>query len=348
MTLVHSKKVLVPLIGLLDKSNKVRNKRPTPHEESTRFPKIPWDLRTIIIIFPPDSPFKYLNLNVLLGLTGVPFDQIEKWAGAGPKDAFDLQFALEGRNRFAAYKKYHSIRKELTYKENAVYFKLGRRLFFQGMWPEYRIIYRQPEANLEISMELNSWPQIQWWAYFPGLYWHYTSFCDCHLEWKWHGDSGSMDVIALHDHGWGKTLLPIRTPLKVFRYEVLRLSDGAFGISLWTEGPFGIKLKTVGLLRWDHQPVIFMKRYDCRVLDWEIYENYAGQPCRVPRRWIGRQTGVCGEFQYEAERNSEPRAVLGEGFLYGVNFSGQLSGQGIRSGKTEGQGYVEQLGRFLP
>jgi len=337
----------MPLITFFDQSKKVQNRRPIPVEETTRFPQVPWDLRTIIIVFPPDAPFQYLNLNALLGMTGVPFDRMEDWKGKKPGDAFDLQFALEGTNRFVTYNKYHSIANELAYKQNDVYFKLGRQLLFQGKWPDYHIIYRQPDADFEISIRLNSLSRIHWWAYFPGLYWHYTSFCDSRLSWKWRSDSGSMDAPALHDHGWGKNILPIRVPLRVFRYEVLHLPDKAIGISLWTEGPLKMKLKTAGLLRWRDEPMVSMKRYDCQILEWDVYPNYSGQPCRVPRRWVGRQQGPFGEFQYEGERTSEPRAVLGEGFLYGFNFSGELSGPGLPAGTTEGQGYVEQLGRFL-
>ena len=238
MTLLDIKRALVPLVNLFDQSNTAPNKKPAPHEENTRFPQIPWDLRTIIIVFPPEAPFQYLNLNTTLGLTGVPFDQTENWQGQKPGDAFDLQFALEGENRFAVYKRYHSIFKELAYKQNDVYFKLGERLLFQGRWPEYTIIYHQPEADLDMSIGLRSLPHIHWWAYFPGLYWHYTSFCDCRLEWKWHGKSGRMEARALHDHGWGRNLLPVRVPLRVFRYEVLCLPDDGTGISLWTEGPW--------------------------------------------------------------------------------------------------------------
>ena len=50
-----------------------------------------------------------------------------------------------------------------------------------------------------------------------------------------------------------------------------------------------MKLKTVGLLRWPDRPMMVMKRYDCQILESDIYPNYSGQACRVPRRWIGRQ-----------------------------------------------------------
>jgi len=88
-------------------------------------------------------------------------------------------------------------------------------------------------------MELNSLPEFHWWAYFQRLYPHYTSFCDCHFEWEWNGAGGTMDIPALHDHGWGRNMLPLRLPLNVFRHEVLRLPEGDFVVSLWTEGPDG-------------------------------------------------------------------------------------------------------------
>lgn len=339
------RRILIPIIDLLDRSAAAPHDQPSLREEGTRFPEFPWDLRTIIIVFPPEAPFLFLNLNVLLGITGLPFDQIEQWNGSDPKDAFDLQFCLEGRSRYATYKQYHSVARELCYRPDDVYFQLGDRLHFEGRWPKYRIRYSQPENNLDLSIELDSWEGFHWWAYAPGIYCHYTSFAHCRMEWQWNGEKGTTALPALHDHGWGKNLLPLRVPLKVFRYEVLLLPEGGFAISLWSEGPFGMELKNVGLLRWSPYQSRFMERYECQVLEWDQFDNYAGQPCRVPRRWLGRLRSNGDEFSYEARRKTEPRPVLGEGFLYGFDYQGQWSGS--PNEKIEGEGYVEQLGRFL-
>jgi len=64
----------------------------------------------------------------------------------------------------------------------------------------------------------------------------------------------------------------------------------------------------------------------------------------VPTHRCGTRQGEAGEFRYEAVRSSEPRTVLGEGFLYAFDYQGQWSGRS--EGKMEGEGYVEQLGRF--
>jgi len=343
----YLRKALDPVITYLDRAATAPNEQPTSTEECTRFPEFPWDLRTIITVFPPESPFRYLNLNILLGMTGVPFDQHEKWTGPDPMDAFDLQFCLEGKDKHATYKQYHSVSKELSYRAGDLYFELGERLHFEGLWPNYNIRYSQPECDLELSMELNAWSGFHWWAFSPTMYCHYTTFCDCRFQWRWGSDEGSIDIPTLHDHGWGKNMLPLRFPLKVFRYEVMRLPDDAFALSLWSEGPGGMELKNIGVLRKDNEPIQFMKRYDCQVLEWEVFDNYAGRPCRVPKRWLGEQRGDNGGFVYEAVRNSEPRPILGEGFLYGFDYEGELSGVGSNPKQVKGGGYVEQLGRFI-
>jgi hypothetical protein len=340
------RRALVPILNLLDRSRTLPSDRPASNEECTRFPDFPWDLRTVIVVFPPDAPFRFLNLNLTLGLTGVPLDRVKAWSGTDPKDAFDLQFCLEAEQGSASYNRYHSLAQELDYRSGEVYLRLGERLHVEGRWPEYQIQYSQPEAGLELSVELVSWPGFHWWARAPRIYCHYTSFCDCRLEWRWGGEQGSLELPALHDHGWGGNLLPLRIPLRVFRYEVLRLPEGDFAISLWTEGPGGMEFRKLGLLRWGKRPALLMKRYHCQVLDWEEFENYAGQSCRVPRRWVGTQLGDSGEFRYEALRVSEPRAVFGEGFLYGFDYQGRFAGAGAPSEQVEGRGYVEQLGRF--
>jgi hypothetical protein len=99
-------------------------------------------------------------------------------------------------------------------------------------------------------------------------------------------------------------------------------------------------------LRRDEQRQQVMPRYECNVLEWESFENYAGHPRRVPRRWLGHQWGPAGHFTYEAQRRSEPRPVFGDGFLCGFDYSGQLSG--TTEENVEGEGYVEQLGNVPP
>jgi hypothetical protein len=337
-------RALEPLIGLLDRSSTEPNGQPGRDQDRTRFPEFPWDLRTLIILFPEDSPFRFLNLNATLGLTGISFDQADKWVGLDPKDAFDLQFCLEGKDSLATYKSYHSISRDLSYRTDAVFFKLGERLLFEGRWPEYHIRYAQSEADLELSMRLDSWPGFHWWAYSPRIYCHYTSFCDCRLEWRWKEARGSLLAAALHDHGWGRNMLPLRTLLKVFRYEALRLPGGDFALSLWTEGPAKLKLKNLGLIRRGREPALFMRHYECRVLDWEVFDNYGGRPIRVPRRWVGTQRAEAAEFVYEAERATKPMPIFGEGFLYGFDYRGRMTGARMPSGEVEGSGYAEHLG----
>jgi hypothetical protein len=337
-------RALAPVIRLLDRSATEPNAQPSFNQERTRFPEFPWDLRTLIMLFPPDAPFRFLNLNVALGLTGIPFDRMKNWIGSDPKEAFDLQFCLESEDGAATYKKYHRVSEDLIYKTDAVSFKLGERLLFEGRWPEYRIQYRQPEADLELSLQLDSLPGFHWWAFSPHIYCHYTSFCDCRLDWHWKAAGGSLSVPALHDHGWGRNLLPLQTPLRVFRYEVLRLPDGDFALSLWTETVGGLKLKNAGLIRHGKEAPLFMKHYECEVLAWEVFDNYAGRPINVPQRWVGVQRGEAVEFIYEAERTSEPRDIFGEGFLYGFKYQGQMTGARVPSEKVDGSGYVEHLG----
>ena len=344
------RRALTPILGLLDRSSKAACQRPEPAEDGTRFPEFAWDLRTIILLLPPEVPLRFLNLNLLLGLTGVPFDRIGRLGDLDLEDAFDLQFCLEGRARHATYKRYHSISRELSYCPEAVDFRLGDRLRFEGAWPTYRIQYRQPEADLWLSMKLDSWQDFHWWAKAPRLYCHYTSFADCRVEWQWGSESGVLDVPVLHDHGWGRNLLPFRVPLAVFRYEVLRIpstpgQQGGFAVSLWTEGPCGMTLKQSGLLRRDRERRRVANRYECRVLEWDVFGNYAGTACRVPRRWLGRLFGSGVNLEYEAQRSTEPRAVLGNGFLCGFDYQGVSRGD--TTDKLEGEGYAEQMGLLL-
>jgi hypothetical protein len=341
---------LLPIIGLLDRSSKAPCDRPDVAHEGTRFPAFPWDLRTIILLFPPEAPLRFANLNLLLGLTGVSFDRPEQLGDLDPKDVFDLQFCLEGRKRCASYKRYHSIGDELSYRPGSVDFRFGERLHFEGSWPAYRIRYRQPEEQLSLALHFDSAADLHWWVKAPRIYCHYTSFGTCRTEWQWGPEGGSLEVPALHDHGWGRNLLPVRVPLEVFRYEVLRVPSGSeradgLALSLWTEGPFKMKLKQCGVLRRDLERSQIATRYECEVLEWETFGNHAGAACRVPRRWLGRQEGGGTAFEYEAQRSTEPRAVLGNGFLCGFDYRGRW--RTAAEEELEGTGYAEQLGLLL-
>jgi hypothetical protein len=342
------RRAFLPILGLLDRSRKAAHQRPDPADDGTRFPEFPWDLRTLILLFPPEAPFRFMNLNLLLGATGTPFDRPERLGPLDAGDAFDLQFCLEGRKRCATYKRYHSIARELSHRPAAVELLLGERLRFEGSWPTYRVRYRQPEAGLSLTLHLDCWEDLQWWAHAPRLYCHYTSFGSCRMDWQWESESGAVEVPALHDHGWGRNLLPLRVPLRTFDYEVLQLPSAAeigegLAISLATEGPFGIELKKSGALRWGRRHLQVMDRYERRVLEWETFENHAGTPCRVPRRWLGRLSGSGTRFEYEAQRGTEPRAVLGDGFLFGFDYRGVLG----QERAVEGTGYAEQMGSVL-
>jgi len=335
-------RALKPLTAVVDRAGKAPHERPDHFQETTRYPDFPWDLRTVIIVFPEDSPFHYLNLNILLGPTGVPFDRPESLKDLSPNDAFDLQFCLQAKDRHVARKKYYSISRDLKYEKDRVFFKLGERLLFEGEWPDYKIKYNQPENNLSIDMEISSQPDFQWWAYARGIYCHYTGFGDAKIDWEWKHRAGSINVPALHDHGWGKNLLPIRLPVKVFRYEVLELPDGGYAISLWTEAPLGFELKNAGVIRLRNQPNIFMKNYQCRILEYDVFENCTKRNCRVPNRWIGKQKDINNEFVYEAVRTTEPMPIIGDGFMYGFEYQGTMK---IAQEKAvKGKGYVEQLG----
>jgi hypothetical protein len=62
----------------------------------------------------------------------------------------------------------------------------------------------------------------------------------------------------------------------------------------------------------------------------------------VPRRWLGRLVASGTELEYEAQRATEPRAVLGNGFLYAFDY--RAVWRGSVADELEGEGYAEQMG----
>lgn len=342
MALFSPGDALQPFIRLIECSGNERSGRLSADQDGTRFPRFPWDLRTVIIVLPPGSPFKYLNINTTLGLTGVPFDQVKNTGGLRPDDCFDLQLCLEDRHEYAVYKRYHSISGEVEYAPGKAHIELRDLFSYSGEWPAYSLSFSDPLQKISLAMKLDSWPGLQWWFYAPSLYCHNTTFATAQVELEWKGKKTKLTTPALHDHGWGKNLLPLRLPVGVFRYEVMRFDQKGHAISLWSEAPLGLRLKNVGLVRPGEENVFFHAGYKCDVLEWEEHENYQGRELRVPAKWRGHHKGEELSFTYEAVRSSEPRAVLGEGLLYAFDFRGEMSG--ALNKDIKGQGYVEQLG----
>lgn len=327
---------LGPLVGRVD-GGAQSARPPTPDEDGTRYPDAQWDLRTLIAVFGPDAPFRFLNLNTTLGLTGLAFDQSRNWSG-DPASAFDLQLCLEGREQSATYKRYHHA-SGVESTPGRVSLSLGERLRFDGGWPRYRIEWRQPEEDLSLDLELEAQGDVQRWAWAPRYFCHYTSFVRCRMSWRWGEGSGELETPALCDHGWGRRA-PLSSALGLFRYEVLRLPGDDTAIGLWTEGPGGISLRDVGVVRRGGNTL--QAGFSCRVEEDEVLENYAGAKRHVPRRWTAELAGPDGVLRYRATRTRPPRAVLGDGFLCAFDYDAE--GTGVWAGSFRGEGYVEELG----
>jgi hypothetical protein len=320
---------------------------PTDREDGIRFPGAAWDLRTIIVVFGPDAPFRFLNLNPTLGLTGLPFDRSPRSNSGDPRDVFDLQLCLEGRDGAAIYKRRHGVAGEVAYTPGAVRLSLGDRLRFEGRWPRYEVRFCDPEQELEIDLALEASGALQRWAQLPRVYAHYTMFGRCRLRWRWRGASGELETAALHDHGYGLRPPALGDPLRSFRYDVLRLRDEGAAIGLWTEGPRGVTLRNAGVVA--RASELMQASFACRVEACDAFVDHAGRPRRVPRVWSARLEGRDGALSYRATRATEPRPVLGDGFLYAFDYQGEATGRfaesGARARSIEGEGYVEQMGR---
>lgn len=326
---------LAPLLARVDGGAR-SGRPPTPGEDGTRFPRAEWDLRTVIAVFGPDAPFRFLNLNTTLGLTGLPFDQ--SWSG-DPAEAFDMQLCLQGRDRAATYKRYHRVGTELESEAGKVHLSLGKRMRFDGAWPSYNIEWRQPEKGLSLDLALEASGDIQRWAWAPRYYCHYTSFVRCRMAWRWGADSGELETPALCDHGFGRRA-PWATALDLFRYEVLRLPGDDLAVGLWTQGPRGLTLRNAGVFRRGER--MTQTSYACRVEEVDRFANYAGGMRHVPRRWSVSLEGPDGTLRYRATRASAPEPVLGDGFLSAFDY--EADGTGAWSGRFDGEGYAEQLG----
>ena len=84
-------------------------------------------------------------------------------------------------------------------------------------------------------------------------------------------------------------MLPIRAPLKVFRYEVLRMPGDDYALSLWSEGAGSVTLKNIGLLWYREENggrMVPMENYNCRVLEWDVFDaagKYLGMVTMPPK-----------------------------------------------------------------
>lgn len=258
-------------------------------------------------MFGPDEPLRFLNLNLTLGLTGLSFDQCT----GDPDDVCDVQLCLEGRE-WVALEKRCSTRQDV-----------GEVLAFHGAWPHYQVRFRSRKVELDLAYDAVL--PVQHWARAGRLYSHYTCFGRCRGTWRRDHARGTFDTPALLDHGFGRRARGFGRLLRRFRYEVLRLPDGAFAIGLVTELPGGVTLRRAGLLRGE------AARYEHEIIQSERFANVAGASRAVPAAWAAR----VGPLAYHARRSTPPRAVLGDGFLYAFDYD---------TADFSGEGYAEQLG----
>ncbi len=305
-----------------------------PRRDATQFPRAAWDLRTLIVVFGPDAPLRFLNLNLTLGLTGLPFDQHAD--GLEARDAFDLQLCLEGRGRAALCKRTHSIRGDVRFTPGAARVALGDLFDFDGAWPHFLIRFRQPNDALELELDFDAAGPLQHWAHAGRIYSHYTSFGTCRGTWRWGDQRGDIDSPALLDHGFGRRARAAGRLLRRFRYEVLRLPDGAAAIGLVTEAPGGVVLRRAGVVR------EVAADFEHEVARCERFANHAGAMRAVPSEWVGRLVSPAASLEYRARRATPPRAVLGDGFLTGFDYDAE--GTGALPRRFSGEGYAEQLG----
>ena len=176
---------LASLLERLDHAERAPTDSLPPSVDGTRYPGMAWDLRTLIAVFPPEAPLRFLNLNTTLGRIGTGFDTPGRDTGRSAKAAFDLQMCLEGRGWATTYKEEHGIGDEVRSKAGAVDLDLPGRLRIVGAWPDYTVEYRQPEADLELDVRLTARPGVQWWAALDAAYTRWRLFPDARAGCAW-------------------------------------------------------------------------------------------------------------------------------------------------------------------
>ncbi len=309
--------------------------------DGTRFGRYPWDLRTLIAVAPCGAPLRFLNLNWVLGRTGTRFDQSPDRSRAAARRVADLQFCLESPAGALSWKREYGL-DQVEYEEGHVALSIGERLQVRGAWPRYDISYAQPEAELKLDVCFEAWPHPMRWVRLPGLYCHQTVFGTASIRSTRAGETQQLELPALLDHGWGRSLLPLRAPMRSFRYEVLHLPEGGQLLALGVRGPLGARVVARAVHRISRDARARLGRVRWEILESSVTPNHAGAPRHQPSRW--RATLDFGDttFTYEAEADSPPRAVLGDGFLQSFSWR-RVDARGPG---TAGRGYAEQLGRM--
>lgn len=339
------------IAGLIDSSATEQSLRPTPYEDTTRYPSKQWDLRTLIIVFPQSSRFRYLNLNTTLGLMGVPvIDRPDNLGSIHPSDAFDLQFCLEAGERAATYKDTFSVSESMelsSQDEGAFKLALDDRLNISGAWPDYEISYMQPEEELEISIKLKAAENFRRWAHVPSAYCHYTTFCSYRGSISWAGKKDNVSGVCLLDHGYGRRVPAfmgrISKPVSLFRYEVLQFGEKGHVICLDTAAIFKMPIRRTGLVSTaPGSPISHMGEYSEDILSWLETENAVGDLKSIPDVWRGKLEGSQGRFEFEAHRATDPRPVIGPGFTYGFDYEAKWSPRDGEEQNVSGRGYVEE------
>lgn len=344
--------IIKDMANILDRSAQKISEYPTSIEDLARFPECDWELRTIIIIFPPSSPFHFLNLNLTQGLTGFPvWDLPSLYGESDPKKGMDIQFALQYKDGETVSYKNYVFPDRKTEQPNNPLFHYPGRVELSGKWPDYTLKYHQEEAELTVDLKLTTLPYLTWWASSYGhLYHHYTSYA----EYKGtitHGEiEESIKGSLLFDHAWGNHFLngwfkqPF--PLSLFWYEVLSLKAGEYSIALQLNGTKGIPIRQDGNLRLkaNHQN-IRLPQQQITIDQWKPCQNILDQRIDYPAAWQTELSDGDNYLSYKAEALNTPAPVMGEGVILGFKYRGKRGSSSQSSKSIQGYGYLEYVQR---
>lgn len=237
-----------------------------------------------------------------------------------------------------------------------------------GRWPNYRMQFLNPEAEISLDLACTA-ENIIWWTDFPGIFTYFAAFGRFEGSITYHRGTHLHDPHDLHEggeryeitgrgcfeHGFARkpfnfdaAWTPIRLltqpyalNLARYHYELFIGEDGMEG-GFMQAGGLGIKLRDRGgiYLGGDYHQI---KSTEITYLDAPPPEP-ADHHClgraqiELPRRWSVRAKTPAGELQYTATRPWPPALIAPHMMYYYFDYEGTFRGQPIA-----GRGYGEYV-----
>jgi hypothetical protein len=322
-------------------------------DPSARWPG--WDGWYILMIPREEVPVKAVRASVMTGLYGLDgIDHYPELRGLSASEAVEYLMMVQTETTSHLFRRYLPKQTDLAIRRDQLLVAVKDWGEIGGQWPHYRVLMKDPEADIELSLTYTG-KHLIWWADFPSLFTYYAAFGEVQGTIALNGQEYTLSGLGTFEHGFARKpfnydvlLKPLRLLQKLLRftlihyhYNILIGNDGSHGGMMLAQG-VGIDFRNLGGVYLPDGRFVRLAAIEIEYLELEELENQALAPATpFPKKWVVRAAAESGSFEYTATRESPPALIAAHMIYCDFRFSGTYRAPGITDVPVRGHGYGE-------